>query len=110
MNRRRFFSLLSGILISPWINVSVAATNRTHPFQSEELNRLRRSLFIELDKGSLRKVYNISTRKITSTMDDFRSSSGIIAGSVRKDFLNNRVCTVDGWVLSETEVILCIMI
>lgn len=110
MNRRSFFSLLSGILISPWINVSVAAPNRVHPFQSEELNRLRRSLFIDLDKGSLSKVYNIPSRKIASTMDDFRASSGLVAEAVRKDFSNNRVCAVDGWVLSETEVILCIMI
>jgi hypothetical protein len=77
--------------------------------QSAELMRLRETLFYKVNKQDLMSVYNIPKIKIKKTLDLSKKNSNHTYLAIKEDFELHKICIIDGWVLSQTEVILCLM-
>jgi hypothetical protein len=111
LNRRAVLSFLAVVMVSPVgavINYNLTALGSKSP-KSAELKRLRKSLFNNVNKQDLISVYKIPKIKIMETLSLSKTTSEHTFLAIKEDFELRRVCVIDGWVLSQTEVILCLM-
>ena len=108
---RRIFLFFSIVMVSP-VSAHKAHNSiivRSKSSQSAGLKRLRETLFYKVNKQDLMSVYNIPKIKIKETLDLSKKNSNHIPLAIKEDFELHRICIIDGWVLSQTEVILCLM-
>jgi len=110
-NRRMVLSFLAVVMASPvgaftTYNLTVLGKKSS---ESPELERLRKSLFNNVNKKDLISVYKIPKIKIMESLRLSQKTSDHTFLAIKEDFEFRRVCVIDGWVLSQTEVILCLM-
>jgi hypothetical protein len=110
IDRRNFLGYLGVILASPACLSAASLVDGKNTYYSEELQRLRDSLFSNVSRKDLNAIYNISEEKILSSLKLLQKSSNHVSKAIRDDFKRNKTCSIDGWILSQTEVILCTMI
>ena len=113
-NKRKtlgIISLLSFLFIFP---SGLLQTNKVQNSNlssiSKRLFRLRNSLFKGIKKRDLKTKFGISNSKIESSLKNYKKNNQAIKSAIKNDFKNKKTCLIDGWVLSHTEVILCLMI
>jgi hypothetical protein len=112
LDRRKVFSFLGVMMVSP-VAVLVAPNSAALGSKSSvsaDLDRLRNSLFRNVNRQDLMLVYKIPKIKITESLSLSQKPSDHTFLAIKEDFQFGRVCVIDGWVLSQTEVILCLMI
>jgi len=108
-DRRTFLGYVGVILASPTCLSVASLADGKNIYYSEELQRLRNSLFKNISRKDLNTTYNISEEKILSSLKLFQKFPNHVVKAVRDDFKRNKTCMIDGWILSQTEVVICTM-
>lgn len=111
LTRRTVLSFLAVVTASPV--TALTTPNSTYlgskSSESADLERLRKSLFNNVSQQDLISVYKIPKIKIKESMRLSHKTSDHTFLAIKEDFEFSRVCIIDGWILSQTEVILCLM-
>lgn len=112
LNRRSFISVMTLFVISPLTITKMFSADKlitNSSLSKSDLKRLRKTLFKNVTSKDLILKYKIPVNKIRKTLQMIQTTPNQTFTAIRNDFQSSKVCIVDGWVLSETEVIICLM-
>lgn len=78
-------------------------------YSSDQSARVREILFGDMAWEKAIESLGISEQTTNNIMRDFVHYDGDLGDHIKRDFKNKNICLIKGWVLSQTEVVLCLM-